>query len=115
MCICQVHWDRLRKAIEERGLSHLVAKTSEEAIEVVQEELQGNPDAPFDPLMSCNWMIMGQATKMLGLSVFNQKEDGSDQCPICAVRDAIENDYINGPAEAALQEARDRKLVPSAQ
>jgi hypothetical protein len=113
MRICQKHWDALREAIKQRGLEHLVAQSGEAAVENIVAELQGTEKSEdYDPLMSCHWMIMGQATKMLGLEVMSPNEDGTPKCPVCAVVEAIEFDYINGPADAALDECRARGLAP---
>ncbi len=51
MKICQAHWDRLRAAIKERGLEHLVAKDGATAMMHAVTELEGREaENDFDPL-----------------------------------------------------------------
>lgn len=63
MKFCQDHWDRLRAAIEERGLGHLVAADGETAAaQQVAEIERGSQDVTtFDPLMSAHWAIASNA------------------------------------------------------
>jgi len=35
--------------------------------------------------MSAYLAIVGNATEILGLGLYSQKEDGSDRCPICTL------------------------------
>jgi hypothetical protein len=122
MHICALHWDKLRAAIKERGIDHLVARSGKEVIDAAVEELQGG-DPSFDPLMSCNYMIWNQGLKMGGLYLMGQKSDGSEYCPICEAlvhmapppgmtKEQQERSWIDGPADMALDECRKRGLVP---
>lgn len=125
MKICEPHWDKLRTAIKDRGIDHLGAKNGKDAVDNVAEELQGGqPD--YDPTMACNMMIWNQALKMGGLYLMGQKEDGSEYCPICEAiahmspppgmtKEQQERSWIDGPADAALDECRKRGLCPAAQ
>jgi hypothetical protein len=125
MRICQPHWDKLRTAIKNRGLSHLGAKSGEEAITDAVTELKGGtPD--YDPLMSCHWMITSQALKMGGLYLMGAKPDGTEYCPICEAvahmnppegmtKEQQELSWINGPADAALEECRRLGIVSAIQ
>lgn len=62
MRFCQDHWDRLRAAIDERGLSHLIAPDGETAVAQIKQELEQGPSAvTFDPLMSAHWAIVSNA------------------------------------------------------
>lgn len=117
MQICKEHWEKLRAAIEKRGLSHLVANSGEQAFENIISELSGE-NAPHDPLMSCNWMIHGQALERGGLYLMGQKEDGTAYCPICEAISHGAGDekfWIDGPAEAELTFCREQGLVPNVQ
>lgn len=76
MKICQKHWDKLRKEIDDKGLSHLIAKNGKDAIKNIVE---GEPS--YDPLMAANMMIWERAIKSYGLEIMN-REDGKC-CPIC--------------------------------
>ncbi len=64
MQICKPHWDMMRKSIDERGMSGLVAKS-------------------VDPLMSQNWHWTNEALRCGGLYVMTLKEDGTHYCPLC--------------------------------
>jgi hypothetical protein len=114
MKFCQPHWDRLRNAIKERGIDHLGAKTGEQVIEEMKADLEGQK-RPYDPLLDCHWMITCRAMELGGLYLMTQKEDGSNYCPICEViaHGGDEDHWINGPADAALEECRKRGLVPA--
>lgn len=122
MKMCQPHWDELRKAIADRGLSHLVAKDGKVAIERVEDELRGTAtDKTYDPLMDAHWMISGKALEMGGLYIMGEKHDGSQYCPLCEVdihaKDIGENaqEWIKGCTDSILVHCQERKLVPSTQ
>lgn len=129
MRICKDHWLKLRNRITDLGLSHLVAKSGEEAHAQMVDELQGRDDKKnYDPLMSCNWMIVNHALEKGGLQVMMPKEDGTDRCPICeawehrhdsalpgdkeVTKEDFEDYWISGPTNAALAHARQLGLVP---
>lgn len=63
MNICQDHWDRLREAIKDRGLDHLVAPDGEIAVAQVKAELEAGEQTPtsYDPLMGAYWAIASNA------------------------------------------------------
>jgi hypothetical protein len=63
MSFCQDHWDRLRAAIEERGLSGLIATSPEAAVAQQSAAIErGKMDATtFDPLMDAHWAIFNNA------------------------------------------------------
>ena len=129
MKICQQHWDKLRKAIEDRGLSSFI-QTGEQnmaTFEAVAEGTHTEKELPYDPLMSCNWMIWGQALKAGGLYLMQ-----GNHCPVCEAKkhlsghntvhpvtkmpfittpEWVEEQWIDGPADAALAECRARGMV----
>lgn len=112
MKFCRPHWDALRKAIDERGLSHLVAKSGDVATERMVREVQGGASpADFDPLMSAHWAIAGQYLKDVGL------EGMGNGCPLCSVgkydSERVMN-WIDGASDDALAYARHHSLVPAA-
>jgi hypothetical protein len=128
MQICDKHWKMMRAAIEERGLSGLVAQSGEALMERTLAEADGSATpAGYDPLAACNWMVMGRAIESGGLYLMN-----GDFCPICEamkhtahlprqgetepVGEAwVENHWIAGPADAALGYCREHNLVPPEQ
>lgn len=117
MKFCQAHWDRLRTAIEIRGLGHLIAPSGAEAMERAAQELDGTAtDATYDPLMAAHWMIVSRVTELGGLYLMT-----GDYCPICEaikghsqamVSEQVEAHYIDGPADAVLAYCRDKGLSP---
>jgi hypothetical protein len=133
MKCCDKHWAAFRAGIEARGLTHLVAKSGEEALSNVMLDLLDDEEAPYDPLMQCNWMVMGQALKGGGLYLMGQRADGSDYCPVCEAMNNlsgvppngsppgtpgvgaewVENHWTNGVMDAVLAECRKRGLVPA--
>lgn len=123
MMICEKHWAMIRAALKVRCLDHLGAKDGETAIQNVVMQVEGD-DVPYDPLMACNWMIMGRALDVGGLYLMGAKPDGSHYCPLCECilnrpddmpeEDAIkivENHWIEGPATVALEYCQKHKLV----
>ncbi len=100
--ICQKHWDALKAAIKKRGLDHTIAQSGEAAVARLKEEAEGKRDPQtFDALMACNNMIFAEALKRAGMSVFAGEEP---KCPICEALQQAELFWIEGPADAALNE-----------
>lgn len=129
MKFCQPHWDKLRAAIEARGLSHLVAKDAQTAMADTVAQLEGTAtEANYDPLMNAHWMITGRALQMGGLYLMM-----ADHCPVCEVMKHmahiprtpeetepagaawVESHWIDGPADAVLTYCQERGLVPPKQ
>lgn len=116
MKFCQPHWDRLRAAIEARGLNHLVASNGRDAMARAVADIKGESDvSDFDPLMTAHWMIVGKVQESLGLSLYC----GEAICPVCEILKDYpsvpagfrykdnESYFIDGPADAVLVMARD--------
>jgi hypothetical protein len=75
---CQPHWDTLRAAIKDRGLSALIAESGQQAVSNMASELSDGPTIDnFDPLMSAMWAIIGN------LSTNNPGVLFMDGCPLC--------------------------------
>lgn len=90
MKFCADHWSRLRKAIDDRGLSALVAETGEQAVKNLASELEGGAGVDnFDPLMGAHNAIMGNALSVAGLAIFATKDDGSEWCPLCFLLEVV--------------------------
>lgn len=112
MKMCQPHWEKIRKAINDRGMGHLGAKTGKQAMANAITELEGrSAENGFDPLMGCNNMIWSQALKILGLGLMSNNPDGSEKCPVCEAMIAYERWWIDGPADVMLKEAKEQKLI----
>lgn len=72
MRFCQDHWNQLRAAIDERGLTPFIAKNGEIAVQQVARQLQGDTGkATFDPLMSAHWAIAGNVNEFLASAHMN--------------------------------------------
>ena len=114
MRTCVAHWDKMRMAVEDRGLSHLVASSTQESAERTIRELEcavaGDcPDVvDFDPLVSLNWHFAIVVLERRGLCVFadrgsekdgmpeNKDEKGFNHvCPLCLIR--LDYDLHNTP------------------
>lgn len=98
MKICTDHWAKCCDAIELRGLSHLVAKSGEEALSHAVAQLEGEAKPEdYDPLASLAWMIMGRAIQTAGLGILGKNPSGANDgeyCPLCEARAAY--DYHAG-------------------
>lgn len=116
MKMCMPHWGELRKAIDDRGLSPLVARSGKEAAESAVRQIEGTDDkkADFDPLMSANWAIMGRALELGGLYLMGADDKGEEYCPLCEVdkHGGKASDWITGCCNAQLDHARELGLVP---
>ncbi len=121
MKICRDHWSMCRQAIEDRGMSGLVARDGEQAHENIVEELQGG-SPPFDPLMSMNWHWTNEALRCGGLYLMavdaeaNPANDGH-YCPICEFVKHLEGfdapASIGTIADQMAAHARSEGLIPS--
>lgn len=83
MKFCQEHWKQLRKAIDDNGLGHLVAKDGEQAVKdlVEQAKLGVTPDN-FDPLMFAHNIIFAKIIEHSGLTYF-MPDAPHNGCPMC--------------------------------
>lgn len=125
MRMCQRHWDALRAAIDARGLGRFVAANGRDATARMKAELEGTAEPDdFEPLLGAHNLILARALESLGLYVMRPAEaGGAEPCPACDLIAAYppppeghryptnELFFIDGPADAALDEARRRGLV----
>jgi hypothetical protein len=122
MKFCQPHWDRLKTAIESRGLGHLIAANGRDAIARMVADLEQRSElSDYDPLMSAHWKIVSVAEQYLGLSLYF----GEAICPLCEVLKVYppipnghryasnESYFIDGPADAELDFAKENGLWPA--
>ena len=62
----------MRRAVDDRALTHLVARDGAKAIENVVGEINGaQPTETFDPLMSMHWAIATNVSQFLSQSGMN--------------------------------------------
>lgn len=79
MKFCTDHWQKLRAAIEARGLTRFVAKDGKHA---AAQFVAGKPD----PLMDAHNRIVAHALDCRGIALMMPNEDGSDRCPLCFIK-----------------------------
>lgn len=81
MKFCTKHWERLRQAIDERGLTSFVAHTE---ADVARKTAAGVSAATaFDPLLGAHNAIVANALHAVGMELLTLRPDGSEWCPIC--------------------------------
>jgi hypothetical protein len=139
MKFCQSHWEAVRTAIDERGLTPFIAKDSQVAAAQIAKQVQEwrSGKDTFDPLMAAHWNIATNAMLTLQRAGVNplylMTEDsaaaaGRSTCPLCELNYVhkqsckdpsctldIERGYdwmIARAADDALAQARDYGLVP---
>lgn len=132
MKICKDHWQMMRDAVEERGLSNLVAKSGEAAIDNEVRQLEEHQQTgevseetlkeTFDPLISMNWHWCNNALRNGGLYIMGQNEDGVNDghyCPICEYVKHVEGFEAKSEIESVADQMRaycvEQKLVPAVQ
>jgi hypothetical protein len=81
---CQGHWDKLRRAIDERGMSHLIAADEKRAVENLKAELESGRETltTFDPLMGAHWAIVNRVTDVHPEALL------VDGCPLCYAKES---------------------------
>lgn len=102
--ICKAHWKSMRKKVDDVGLTFLVAKSAEESVQNMQDEIDAIEDgrvdeSKFDPLMSMYWEFTARVMETIGMSVMFTRGDEDDgmpknvnddsencYCPLCIVR-----------------------------
>jgi len=121
MQICKKHWAELRKAIEVRGLSEFVSKTSEEAANKIQEEVKNGKRLTrdqFDPMIAANFALWNNCADVGGIGLL-----AIEGCPLCELIDNCEcgkgdacefRHWIDCAANEQLQHAKDMGLVADA-
>ena len=80
MKICDAHWQDLKKAIDDRGLTRFIAKDGEAAAKAMASQIQGGDEKEsYDPLMGANFAIWGNALEVWGPGMM---QEGAP-CPLC--------------------------------
>lgn len=122
MQFCPVHWLQLRAAIEDRGMSHLVATSGEEASAAAQRHLDGTAHEldDFDPLMNAHWAIINNALQNGGTYLMFPDDEGNDRCPLCELdkhypgEDAVAT-WVGYATDEQLNRARELGLIARVQ
>ena len=82
MKICDTHWQALRKAIDDRGLTRFISKDGEQASQNMVAQLQGEDTKDhYDPLMAAVFAIWGNAIEAFGLDIMRPEAP----CPLCVL------------------------------
>lgn len=110
----------MRDAVETRGLSSLVAKDGQEAIERTVDELEGGDHKKnFDPLMSMHWHFTNEAIRCGGLYLMGESDSAENDrqyCPVCEFvkhqRDFDPKQRIETVADQMAKWARSEGLIP---
>lgn len=82
MQACKEHWEQLKKAIEEKGLSNLVSKDGKQVVERIKKELN-NEHTIADPLLNAWMAIVNNALGAGGVYLLQKDEEGNHYCPLC--------------------------------
>ena len=85
MKMCDKHWEVIKEETKKNGLWHRVAKDTNELAERSEKFRKGEiPEKEaFEPLIQVCMMIYREAAHIGGPYLMDQKEDGTDYCPIC--------------------------------
>lgn len=114
MQFCHSHWLQLVTAIDNRGLTHLIAKDPCQAFKHLPDDLDGEtPIEDWDPLASATWLIYGNAIECGGLAMLQPNDDGSERCPLChgIAHDATVGRWIDLAADGCREFALENDLV----
>jgi hypothetical protein len=113
MKMCQPHWEQLRKAIDERGLSGFINKSGEAATVEITSQIHGteDKDRPYDPLLAANFAIWSNALKCGGLYLMS-----GGYCPLCELEahsPAKAEDWINPCTDSIQNEFMAKGWIPA--
>lgn len=122
MQICKEHMERLRKAVEDKGVGHLISDEFDVILNRIREEFLGNPPRDsYDPLTHAIYTLMSNALLYGGGYLLMQQPDGSYLCPCCEVNhhipEGIEGNsadewFISNASEDGYRGAEKNGLVP---
>jgi hypothetical protein len=90
------HWNRLRAAIADRGLSALVSETGQAAVANLKSEIVDGPSIDnFDPLMGAHNAILGNAIQITGPVLLMASGD-DEPCPLCYLNESLAKHHAEG-------------------
>ncbi len=114
MKFCMPHWEALKKAVDDKGMTHLIHASGEAAIEACVRQVEGTDTAKdFDPLLNATWAIYGQFLHNVGLAGMV-----GEICPLCDVeksKPGRAQNWIDGSTNDQLEHARQLGLMPKVQ
>lgn len=103
MTLCERHWQALREAIEERGMSALITSDADTLGKRVMQGIKSGHEsvASFDPLMTGFMLIMGNTIELLGVEALMIDDDTKEgPCAICLLVDLHEKACSDPNCEA---------------
>ncbi len=118
MQICDKHWQDIRTALDNLGLTPLIASSGEELEGRLNAMIAGGSVdiKTYDPLMVANMAISKQALEQGGLYMLGAKEDGTDYCPLCELAAHTDPDapaeWIKGCTEAIKANCDEAGITP---
>jgi hypothetical protein len=112
---CQPHWDAIRAALDERGMTDLIASSGARAVVNTARDYEAGHTtlATFDPLMGAHWAIVNRVMEVVGLSILSPNEDGTDRCPICYAREHHASTECPGPPDCLVDDEWFEAWIPS--
>jgi hypothetical protein len=113
MKICQTHWDQLKEAINQKGMSHLISKSGEELADRLKKEINKELTT-YDPLMAANLAIAAASIKDAGIGIMGLDENENPYCPLCEVDKHLEEgakDWIEGSTDDCLEYCKNNNLL----
>jgi hypothetical protein len=110
---CKPHWDKLRQAIQDRGLDKFGAKDGNEVITEIVSQIEGNEET-FDPLLG-SWSRINVAMVKSLQRLGRGQEALQLRCPCCILVEdgqpqTVDN-WINGVTDEAKLYAIDQGLM----
>lgn len=100
MKICDIHWNKMREAIEKYNLSQFVASDSNKLAEKIAKD-------EFEPLIGANNEIAQVALDFIGMNY--EVWDKAGGCPICALGIY---DWADGVVYQQVYRAEELGLLP---
>ena len=110
---CQPHWALLRKAVEDRGMSHLGAQSGQEAAKELASQIEGEEET-FDPLLG-SWSRINNAMADSLTKLGRGHEILQFKCPLCILVEdgqpqTVAN-WVDGCTDQAKQYAISKGLI----
>ncbi|MHC1598881.1 MAG: hypothetical protein ACXQT0_04805 [Candidatus Methanofastidiosia archaeon] len=92
--MCQKHWAKCKKAVEAKGLGHLISDSGKDLADKMMD-VENKRD--YDPLFALIIVITGHALECGGLSLMLDEEE---YCPLCESiehtgKKDMDDDWIN--------------------
>lgn len=114
MKLCKDHWQKLREAIDARGLGKFVASSGEEGMRKI------TTPGEFEPLMHAYFALLLNILAVAGQALMEDQKNGPERCPYCFLITSHKCDdpecdvystWIDRAADDALKAAVDLGLL----